>query len=234
MMVFVVEIPLDRLFHSVLKRDFGRPTQIEQLFQRDVIASVVEIAILYVTDVLVHFLAQPHCAHQRLGHLDVFVLIVCSDIVDFTQHTLVQDQIERVSHVVHKQERTFVLAGTVNRDGFLLVQQANELRNQLLRELTRPIHIIASGDDERKFERTAIRLHEKLGSSFGGSIRICGTQSRLLSHGYVVVLHRRLTVHLIGGHVNKAFNLVLMDLDRLQQDMGAEDVGLSECKRVSK
>jgi hypothetical protein len=114
----------------------------------------------------------------------------------------------------------------MDRQGLVAEQLVRELGDQLLRELMRAVHIVATANETRQLEAPEVGLDEELSSSFRGSVRIRRFEDVLFRHGIRVKVFS-FPIHFIGTHMDKALQR-LTTLGRLEQDVGSVDVGFGE------
>ena len=86
---------------------------------------------------------------DNLHNLNVLLFIVTTDVVDFTNTTLVDNQINGLAVIFHIQPVTDIKTFTVNRQRLICQCIGNHQRNQLLREVIRTIVIGATGNGHR-------------------------------------------------------------------------------------
>jgi hypothetical protein len=80
-----------------------------------------------------------------------------------------------------------------------------ELGDKLFRELVWSIDIVASGDEDGKFEGTKVGFDQKLSSSFGGSIGVGGLKDMILHHRICLEVFS-LSINFIGRNVNESLD----------------------------
>ena len=157
--VAVVAVPLISELDALGPGDLLLPAQLGEAVAVDVVAQVVEHAVLNEGDHVVLFARLiPREADKILGDLDIFDLVSAAHIVDEPHLALEQDLLEGAGHVLHEQKVALVLAGAVQGHLAAAHQKVDELRYKLLRELMGPVDIVASGDDDRHLEGAVVGL----------------------------------------------------------------------------
>ena len=195
------------------------------------VSQIVELTIGDEGDelVLLSLLAQD--LDQILGHLQVRYLVVAANVVNVGNLTLVEDGVERAGNILNEQKITGVGSISVQRELHTLEKLVGELGNELLGVLVRTVHVVAASDDAGQFEGSVVGLDYEFGTGLGGGVRVGRLQDVFLSHGLGIEVFS-LAVHLVSGHVYEATDGVAV-FGRLEQDVGAVDVGLGECEGVT-
>ena len=173
---------------------------------------------------LVQFLAD------NLHNLNILLLIVTTDVVDFTNTTLVDNQINGLAVIFHIQPVTDVQAFTVNRERLVSQCISNHQRNQLLREMIRAIVIGATGNGHRQAVGTVVSQNQQVSGSLGAAVRRASMDRSLLSEEQVRTIQRQVTINLIGGNLMVTLDAVLAAC--VHQHTGTDDVGLEEDARI--
>lgn len=227
----VIPVPLHRLAESLFPGHLLRPSQLMKLSGMNSVTQIVEFAIGDEGDelVLLSFLAQD--LDQILGHLQVRYLVVAANVVNVGNLTLVEDGVERAGNILNEQKVTGVGSISVQRELHTFEKLVGKLGNELLGVLVRAVHVVAASDDAGQLEGSVVGLDDELGTSLGGGVRVGRLQDVFLSHGLGIEVFS-LAVHLVGGHVDEATDGVAV-FGRLEQDVGAIDVGLGEGEGVT-
>lgn len=227
----VIPVPLHRLAESLLPAHLLRPSQLMKLSGMNSVTQIVELTVGDEGDelILLSLLAQD--LDQVLGDLQIRYLVVAANVVNVGNLTLVEDGVERAGNILNEQKVTGVGSISVQGELHTLEKLVGELGNELLGVLVRAVHVVAASDDAGQLERSVVGLDDELGAGLGGGVRIGGLQDVFLSHGLGVEVFT-LAVHLVGGHVDETTDSVAV-LGRLEQDVGAVDVGLGECEGVT-
>ena len=145
---------------------------------------------------LTHFLAD------NLYDLDVLLLIVATDVVDFTNTALVNNQINSLAVVFNIQLVTNVQTLAVNRQWLVSQSIGNHQRNQLLREVViRAIVIRATENGHRETVGTVISQNQQVSGRLGTAIRRAGVNRSLLSKEQVRTIQRQVSINLIGRNL---------------------------------
>lgn len=227
----VIPVPLHSLAESLLPGHLFRPSQFMKLSGMDGVTQIVELTIGNEGDelILLSLLAQD--LDQILGHLQVRYLVVAANVVNVGNLTLVEDGVERAGNILNEQKVTSVGSISMQRELHALEKLVGELGNELLGVLVRAVHVVAASDDAGQLERSVVGLDDELGTGLGGGVRVGRLQNVFLSHGLGIEVFS-LSVHLVGGHVDEATDGVAV-FGRLEQDVGAVDVGLGEGEGVT-
>ncbi|KFY44487.1 hypothetical protein V494_01461, partial [Pseudogymnoascus sp. VKM F-4513 (FW-928)] len=221
-------VPLDGDANALLERGLLVPAEVAQLGAVDGVAAVVEGAVVGVLDPLVELLlglvGDLEVGEELGAEGQVGDLVVGTDVVDLADGTLVEDGVKGVGGVTGEQVTAGGGAVTVENDGLAAVQEAGEFRDDLWGR-----YVVAADDDDGELETLLVRVHQHLGGGLGGGVGVGGGEDAGLEE--VIILILNLTVDLIGGDVDEALDADL--LGRLEQDVGAVDVGVGETVRVS-
>lgn len=138
---------------------------------------------------------------DNLHDLDVLLLIVATDVVDFTNTALVNNQINSLSVVFNIQPVTNVQTLAVNRQWLVSQSIGNHQRNQLLREVIRAIVIRATGNGHRETVGTVISQNQQVSGRLGTAVRRTGVNRSLLSKEQVRTIQRQVAINLIGRNL---------------------------------
>ena len=171
--VTVVAVPLISELDAVGPGDLLLPAQLGESVAVDVVAQVVEHAVLHEGDHVVLFARLiPREADKVTGDLDVLDLVCASHVVYESYLALEEDLLESAGHVLHEEEVALVLAGTVQGHLAATHQKVDELGYKLLRELMGPVDVVASGDDDRHLKGAMVGLGQELSPGLGRSVRV--------------------------------------------------------------
>mmetsp|Transcript_12975 Transcript_12975/g.28011 ORF Transcript_12975/g.28011 Transcript_12975/m.28011 type:complete len:208 (-) Transcript_12975:838-1461(-) len=179
----VLLIPLDCCLKTLLPVHLLLPSQLVQLAAVDCVPQVVEPSILDEGDEPLFLVLESQDLDKPLCHLKVANLVVTTNVQDLTGLGLVENDLKGARHVLNVEEVACVAAIAMQSHGPSPQKLVGELRNQLLRELVRTIHVVPTGDDAGQFERPVVRLHQELRPSLRRSIRVGGLENMLLLHG---------------------------------------------------
>jgi len=261
----VVEVPAHGLLDAFLKLQGRFPAQfLLELGGVDRVAGVVAQAVCHVGDE-VHVLAfgaaeQPiHRLDNDLDNVDVLPFVEATDVISFSNLSVVEYHVNRAGMVFHEEPVAHVLALAVNRERLLVTDVVDEKRDELFGELVRTIVVGAVRHDGRHAVGIVERAHEVIGTSLRSRIRrmrrVLGRfVEKVIAVSKMVfrarscrrerrrdafrVVHLERTVNFIGRNVIEALALVLfgkafpVELRGLQQAQSSHHVRLREGERV--
>jgi len=261
----VVEVPADGLLDAFLELQRRFPAQFAlELGAVDGVAEVVAGAIRHIGDeVVVGTLrtAQEAVrdADEGLHDVDVLPLVEPADVVGLGNLPFVEDQVDGAGVVLHIQPVPDILALSVHRKRFPLADVVDKQRDELLRELIRPIVVGTVRDDGGHSVGVMERAHEMVAGRLRRAVRTVWLVLEVLGEELVAVSQMMLSagslgregrldplrmrqlqgaVHLVGGDVVETLAFVLLRqalpvrLGGLQHGQGADDVGLREGEGV--
>jgi hypothetical protein len=171
-----------------------------------------------------------------VDHIQVGLLAVSADVVDFTGPALFQYRHDRPAMVLHVQPVADV--GTIPIDRYFPAVQrmVNHQRNELFRELVGPVIVGAVGGQGRQAIGVMIGPDQMVRPRLGCRIGAVGRIGRGFRERRIIFLQG--AVHLVGGHVQeskcgsvircKALPVVAHLLEQVE---GADQVGLDEIIR---
>ena len=113
-----------------------------------------------------------------------------------------KDAVECTCNVLDVEEVTGVRPISMNSHWQATQQLVGELGDQLLGVLVRSVHVVSSGDDDRKLEGAVVRLDEELSSCLGGGVWVGGLQDVFFVHGIGIEV-LAFSIYLISRHVNE-------------------------------
>ena len=227
----VIPVPLHRLSESLLPGHLLRPSQLMKLSGVDGITQIIELTVGNEGDKIILLSLLSKDLDQILGYLQVRYLVVAANVVNVGNLTLVKNGVERAGNILNEQKVTGVGSIAMQCELHALEELVGELGDELLGVLVRPVHVVAASDDAGQFEGSVVGLDYEFGTGLGGGVRVGRLQDVFLSHGLGIEVFS-LAVHLVGGHVYEATDGVAV-FGRLEQDVGAVDVGLGECEGVT-
>ena len=194
-------------------------------------------------------------ADEGLHDVDVLPLVEAADVVGLGDLPFVEDQVDGAGVVLHVQPVADVLALAVHGQRLAVPDVVDKQRDELLRELVRPIVVGAVRDDGGHSIGVVERPHEMVAGRLRGAVRAVRLvlevlREELLAVGQVMLAAGRLrrerrldslrvrhlqgAVDFVGGDVVEALAFVLLRetlpvrLGGLQHGQGADDVGLRE------
>ena len=159
----------------------------------------------------------------------VVLLAVGADEVGLAEPALLEDRDDGVVVVVDVDPVADVGAGAVQL-GLDALQDAGDLaRDELLDVLARAVVVRAVGQRGRDAERADPRPHQQVGARPWSRSRGCEGLTGVGSVNRVRVVELEVAVDLVGGDVVQPH---AVPAHRLEQPVGADDVGLHERPRV--
>ena len=205
----------------------GPPTELgAQLGRVDGVAQVVTGPIGHV---LVVVAGPAQQFEDGLDDLMIVLLPVRADQVGLPDPPLPGDQQHGRAVVVGMDPVAYVLPGAVQL-GSAAVEHVGDLaRNELLHVLVRAVVVGAVADRGRDAERTHPRPDQQVGSGLGRGVRAGRVVRRLLGEPGRLIQFK-VAIDLVGGDVVVAG---AVPADRLQQRVGADEVGGQERRRVA-
>ena len=215
-------VPLHGLLEALSEIDDGLPSELVQLRAVDIVASIVEVAVLDGAQVLVDGVTGLDEVDDQGGDLQDGVLVAASNVVDLTDEALHEDSLEALGNIVGVDEGAGVLAGALDGELLGLGQQHGEAGDQLLGVLVLAVHVVATSDDDGEAEAKQVGLGDELGGSLGCGVGVGGVE-----HGVLALGVADLTVDLVGGDVDELLDLAV-DAGALQQVVGSVHVVASE------
>jgi hypothetical protein len=227
--VGVGHVPLHGLPEAILPARPLAPAEPLELLVVEEVPLVVEGPVVDELDGLLR--AQAEEAADVPGHVHHRALLLGADVVDVAHLAAVEDDLERLGHVVAVEVAADVGAVAVDGQALAPHGQQHELGDELLRELVGPVHVVPARGDDGEAVAPAVRHHQHLGPGLGGRVRVGGQQLRRLvvaHHGVAVSL----AVHLVGADVDEAADLG-GGAAGLEEDVGAVDVVLGELQGVA-
>lgn len=174
---------------------------------------------------------------QLMYDLDIWHLVPATHVVHFTRLTLGQHGANRTTVVRHIQPVPNLLAIAINRQGFTRQRIGDDQRNQLLREVIRPVIVRAIARRHRQPIGVMPSTHQMIAGRLARRIRAVWLVRISLGKGRVHRLQR--TIHFIGAHMMKAEGRFRLAFQRrpvaarsLQQGECAIDIGTHELARA--
>mmetsp|Transcript_49933 Transcript_49933/g.79569 ORF Transcript_49933/g.79569 Transcript_49933/m.79569 type:complete len:271 (-) Transcript_49933:312-1124(-) len=243
-MMLVLQIPIDCLFQAMLKRHHRFPAQRRHLLSIHIIPRIMKRPISDKLDIfrMLTLLNMLKARQHSASHLHRIQLRITCDIIDFSDHSAMQQRIKRIGRVRNVQINPRVFAVAIDADRFAVVDEIDEFRNEFLWELLRSIHVARARDNHRQFERTRVRMHNVLRRCLARRVRIGRQQSiRFLLGLFVAIVHVGFAVHFVSRDMDEQLKpsafvqwvLVLIGSPcTLQQNVCAHHVGLCELERV--
>ena len=139
---------------TVLELGFRQPAQlIVNLGRVDCIAHIMALT---VTNMGNQALRLAQLFADNFHDFNVLLLVVTTDIVDFTHATLMDNQVDCLTVILHIQPVTDIQTLAINRQRLISQSIGNHQRNQLLREVVRAIVVGATGNGHRQTVGTCL------------------------------------------------------------------------------
>ena len=154
----VLDIPVVGDLQTFLPGDQLSPAQLEQTLRVDVVAQIVEDAVLHEGHPIERISSVSRQLHQVLGHVQIGSLVRSADVVNQPDLRLEEHDLKGSRHVLHEQEVPLVGAGAVQGHLAASHQLVDELRDELLRVLMGSVHVVTPGDYYRHAEGSVVRL----------------------------------------------------------------------------
>ena len=167
---------------------------------------------------------------DNLHDLNILLLVMTTDVVDFTNTTLVDDQINGLAVIFHIQPVTDVQTLAVNRQRLVSQSISNHQRNQLLREVIRTIVVGATGNGHRQAVGTVVSQNQQVSGSLGATVRRAGVNRSFLGEEQIRTIQRQVTVNFIGRNLMITLDTVLAA--SIHQHTGTDNIGLEEDTRI--
>ena len=161
-----------------------------------------------------------------MGELAVGQLGAAADVVDLPVAALLGDELDAAAVVVDVQPVAHVEPVAVERHLAAVEQVRDEQRDDLLRELVRPVVVGAPRDADGQAVRAVVGAGEQVRARFGRRVRRVGQQRVAFGPGALVDR----AVDLVGGDVHEP-----VDARRQrpgEEHLGADDVGGDEVRRA--
>ena len=204
--VLMLKIPLDGLADAVLKHRLRLPANLRlDLVRRDGVASVMSLSVLHIGDQILRdeLLSRVIISELLLkglkddmDDLDILFLIVSAYIIRLKQPALLLYHVDRLGVVLDIEPVAHVLAIPIYRKLLAVKRIVDNQRNQLLRELVRPVIVGTVCDICRKMIGIHIGFHQHVRGCLARRIRAVRRIGRRLIEISAVLLKR--TIHLIG------------------------------------
>ena len=167
---------------------------------------------------------------DNLHDLDVLLLIVTADVVDFTNSTFVDNQVNGLAVVLHIQPVTDVQTLSINRQRLVSQCISDHQRDQLLREVIRTIVVRATGNRHRQAVGTVVSQNQQVSGSLGTAVRRAGMDRSFFGEEQIRPIQRQVAINLISRNLMITLNAVLAA--SIHQNTGADDIGLEEDTRI--
>ena len=230
----VVEIPAHGLADALLELVGGQPAQLLLDLRRvNGVAAVVARAVLDEGDQLARIAAElrGHFVDQiadQLHDVEVGPFVVAADVVGLAGAPARQHQPQRFRVVADVEPVAHVHAVAIDGDRFARQHALNHHRDQLLRELIRPVVVRAIGDHRLQAVGVMIGAHEHVAGGLAGRVR----RVRRVGRGLGEEAGRaQAAIDFVGGDVVEAV-AGARGLPRraagFQQVEGADDIGVHE------
>ena len=172
-----------------------------------------------------------HRIADRADHIDVATLGLAADVVGLAHAAAFQHQRQRLRMVVDKQPVANIESAAVDRHRLALEPLDDRQRDQLFRKLMRSVIVRAVGEQDRQPIGMAPRSHQMVGRRLGGRIGRARIVAGLFGE---ISFVRQRAIDLVGRDMQepKVFGaraeLAPMRKRGLEQDIGADDIGVDE------
>ena len=261
----VVQIPAHRLFYALFKLQARFPAQFFlQLRRVDGITHVVAQTVGHVGNQIHVFtlLAAQQTVHRVNHHLDdvnVLPLIETAYVIRLRRLAVMENHVDGPRMILHIQPVAHVFPLAIHRQRLAVTNVVDEQRNQLLRELIRPVVVRTVRHDGRHAVRVVKRPHKVVAARLAGRVGAVRVVLRILVEEILPVRqvmfrrrsrgserrldtlrmrHLQCPVHLVGRDMIETLALILLrqtfpvHLGRLQQRQRPHHVGACKGKRI--
>lgn len=261
----VVQVPAYRLLDTLFKLQARFPAQfLLQLRRVDGITHVVAQTVGYVGNQVHVFtlLATQQTVYRVNHHLDdvnVLPLIETADVIGFCRLAVMENHVDSSRMIHYIQPVAYVFPLAVYRQRLTVTDVVDEQRNQLLRELIRPVVVRTVRHDGRHAVRVVECPHKVVTARLAGRVGAVRIILRILVEEILSVrqvmfrrrsrgserrldtfrmCHLQCSVHLVGRDVIETLTLILLrqtfpvHLSRLQQRQRTHHVGACKGKRI--
>lgn len=261
----VVQVPAYRLLDALFKLQARFPAQfLLQLRRVDGITHVVAQTVGYVGNQVHVFtlLATQQTVYRVNHHLDdvnVLPLIETADVIGFCRLAVMENHVDSSRMIHYIQPVAYVFPLAVYRQRLTVTDVVDEQRNQLLRELIRPVVVRTVRHDGRHAVRVVECPHKVVTARLAGRVGAVRIILRILVEEILSVrqvmfrrrsrgserrldtfrmCHLQCSVHLVGRDVIETLTLILLrqtfpvHLSRLQQRQRTHHVGACKGKRI--
>ena len=156
--VLIVKIQPDGFLNAVCELCFRKPAQfIVNLCRFNCITHIVSLAVGYISNQAFRF---AKLLADDLNDVDVLHLVVSTNVVNLTNASLVDNQIDCTAVILNIQPVTNILSIAIYREFLTLKCIVDDQRNQFLRELVWSVIITAVCDVCRKLISIHIRFYQ--------------------------------------------------------------------------
>ena len=261
----VVQVPAYRLLDTFFKLQARFPAQFFlQLRRVDGITHVVAQTVGYVGNQVHVFtlLAAQQTVYRVDYHLDdvnVLPLIETADVIGFCRLTVVENHVNSPRMIHHIQPVAHVFPLAIHRQRLAVTDVVDEQRNQLLRELIRPVVVRTVRHDGRHAVRVVECPHKVVTACLAGRVGAVWIILRILVEEILPVrqvmfrrrsrgserrldtlrmCHLQRPVYLVGRDMIETLALILLrqtfpvHLGCLQQRQRTHHVGACKGKRI--
>jgi len=104
------------------------------------------------------------------------VFIAATNVVNFTNNTLVDDSFETAGDIRGMDEGTSVVTSSLDGELLAFRQEHQEARNDLFGVLEATIDVVTTGDDDGEVEGDVIGLGDEFSGGLGGGVGVGGVE----------------------------------------------------------
>ena len=164
----------------------------------DSISKVVPFPVRYVGN---QVFALPQRMDDQLDDINVLHFIVATDVVDLANASLMDDQIDSFTMILHIQPISDIPSFTVDRQRFVVQTIDDHQRDQLLREVIRTVVVGTARNCCRKSKRAVIGLYKKIRTCFRGAIGRGCMDRRFFREEQIRPIEGKIAVDLIRAYL---------------------------------
>ena len=195
----MIQIPLNGQADTILKHRLRQPAQlVVNLGRIDGIAHVMSLAVLYVLD---QALRLAEIFTDEFYDINIFHLIVSTNVVDFSDGSVAQDQINRLTVILDIQPVAHIESLSVYRKWLVCQRICDHKRNEFFWKLIRAVVVGTTADRHRQAVRSMICHNKQIRRCLRSAVRTGGVDRRIFMEEQIRAIQRQISVHLIRGYL---------------------------------
>ena len=195
----MIQIPLDGHANTIFKHRLRQPAQlVVDLGRINGIAHIVSFSVLHMLD---QTLRLAEIFTDEFYDINIFHLIVSADVVDFSDGSVAQDQINRLTVILDIQPVAHIESLSVYRKRLICQRICDHKRNEFFRELVRAVVVGTAADRHRQAVRSVICHNKQIRRCLGSAVRTGGMDRRIFMEEQIRAVQRQISVHLIRGYL---------------------------------
>ena len=167
---------------------------------------------------------------DQLHDVDVAHLIMSADVIDFSDASVMDHQINRFAVVFHIQPVTDVQTFSIDRKRFVVQTVCDHQRDQFFREMIWPVIVGTTADRHRKPIGSVVSHHKQIRSRLGGTVRTAGVDRCFLRKEQVRTIQGQISVNLVRGYLMVSLDPVFPA--GVHQDGRPHDIRLQKDARI--